>query len=407
MRIGVIDGACRSLGGHHLTSLQVIARALPGLRPVFHIHRDADPRIATLLGEVRFDFTGDPYRPTAQRQRKARRGWLWHVYQLSRRLRGRPADVIDGSCHRSDLAAILHHYGPGDHLVLPTTRLDMLSSLLDVVGEQSAASLPRLHLRFLEYADEPDRELAERSFGRLADLVSGGAPVHLYCETDTLRRFLGDSFGLRPIDPCLLQPPAADPALRDTLRGEDAALRVGFLGGSRRDKGFYRLPAIARATFSELASGPAPPLRFVVQVSGGGPEDWLRRQLAAGDGLSEGQFELVPGPLDDRSFSALLAGCDILLLPYSDRNSCRCIGSGLLIDARINGVPVVCTPQRTLEEFISPDTGLTAESDRDFGRCIVTIARDIDRFRSAAAREADHYRDLWQTNRLVTRLREA
>ena len=405
MKVGVIDGACRSLGGHHLTSLQVIRKALPDQQPVFHVHRDADPQITDLLGEVRFDFTTDPYRPTGQRQRKAKRKWLWHAYQLGRRLRGKPVDVLDGSYHRHDLAAIVRQYGHGDHLAIPTTRADMLASLLDVVESVAPDSLPHLHLRFLEYAGEHDRALADRSFSRLATFALSGAPVSLYCETETLRQYLANSFGLESIELCILQPPPPDADAQTQVERPDGFIRVGFLGGARRDKGYFRLPAIIAAAVRQETPETTPSLRFVLQVPGGKEEDWLRAKLADDEALSEDQLELVRGPLDEDRFSALLAGCDILLLPYSNRYTLRHMGSGLLIDARINGIPVVCTPHDTLTEFISAETGKVAETDGDLGRALASIAGDLDRYREAATREEADYRDLWRTNALVSRLR--
>ncbi|MEM6464270.1 MAG: glycosyltransferase [Pseudomonadota bacterium] len=402
-RIGVVDPARQQVGGHHLTSLELLEKALRPEVPAFHVNRASSPDIAQVLSDVRFSFSTDPERPTPQRRKRKSKPRRWQLWQLMRRARGYPPDILDGNCYREDLLEIISGYDSADHLIFPTTKADTLASLISVIRHIGTENIPHLHLRFLEYAPKPDRDLARGSFEQLSGLAASCPQIHLYTETETLRRYLMSRFGFREIGKSILQPTKADPNLRRSYAVENGTISVGYVGGGlRKDKGYQRLPAIFGAALQKLKSAAlAERTRFVVQISNDRRGRNLKQRLLAIPGLEPTQLKIVSGDLNLADFSALLASCDMLVFPYSDEKKAQMISSGILIDAVINAVPVICSPIETLTEFVGDDTGAIADSDEEFANAIVRMATDLEIYKKGAARYAESFRDSMSGNDLI------
>ncbi|MEL6823616.1 MAG: hypothetical protein AAFP70_17810 [Calditrichota bacterium] len=402
--IGVVDPACRSIGGHNLTSLCRLKEAMPQQNIVFHVSSSATADVKRALGNVRLDFNADPYRPAAQRERRSKRKVLWYLYQFSRLLMGKPFDALNGEYHLKEMERLFKQYDEADHLVFPTTSVDLLTSILSVIERDKGDRVPSIHMRFLEYGAEHEKKLVHQAFERLRETLNSNKRVFLYCETDTLKSHLARRHGLTKISRCILQAPPADNMDIKDYTGCGNFIRIGLLGTPRTDKGFSRLPGIIAATM-ELTHELEIPLKFVVQTTSKSDEYNDQKQGLRKAGFSRTEIEAVPGPLSERKFAALLASCDMLLLPYTARNRERIIGSGLLLDAKINAIPVICPPHDTLTEFLSVQTGANAETDEEFAGAIVQIAGNLDRYKSSAQKDAAAFQNLWHSNALTARLR--
>jgi glycosyltransferase involved in cell wall biosynthesis len=147
---------------------------------------------------------------------------------------------------------------------------------------------------------------------------------------DDVRAELGDLLGIEvawipqmlPSDGYI--PPVAKPA--------GQPVQVGLLGGARPEKGSHLIPAIIAATH-QLGR-----IEFAVQIAN---EDLSPAALAELCGI-EGQpgVRVAHGPLDLATYRTLLAGCDLILLPY-DTTAYRRRASGPFIEACVMGRPVV------------------------------------------------------------------
>ncbi|WP_136657609.1 glycosyltransferase [Nitratireductor sp. XY-223] len=399
--IAVVDPTHLENGGHHLTSLELLQRALHPHRTTFFIERHSSPQVLDVLDDVRFEFATGQHRLTVQRAKRKANIARWRVSQTVRLLSGKPADVLDGSCYVQDLLRVIDMYGPSDHLILPTARADVLCSLLTAAARRPAAHLPHMHVRLLEFASPPDRELANSGFRGLANFADGFERLKVYTETETLRRHLAERFGFKEIGSAILQPPAAE------KRPATDKISIGYLGGRlRRDKGYHRLPDIVGRTERKIA-GTAfqDKVWFVVQLQKDDTSSALREELLAVPGVSPDRFRFVDEVVDMEGFSALIAGCDVVILPYETEKNELVIGSGIVIDAVINGVPVVCAPVNGLMEFVSADAGIVAGSDEAFADAIVKIVSDIGTYKAGAARASTQLADAWRTNDLVMNVR--
>ncbi|MDA4846343.1 glycosyltransferase [Hoeflea poritis] len=407
-KVAIVDPEYQSLGGHHLTSLELLERALHPLCPACHVNSRSPQEIANVLKRVHLDFVTDPAQPARRRRIRNSNPARWYLMQAVRRLKGLPADTIDGTDYADEMFAVLSRYGPGDHLIFPTTKVDTHASLLAAIARIQPDNMPHLHLRFLEYAPKHDRSLATQCFGRLATLSRMTNRIHIYTETETLRRNLIDRFGFEKIGRVILQPSRITSPACEKRPSDNQKIRIGYVGGNlRKDKGYERLPAILSLASRKMAGAPyADTVRFVIQIADSRRGQRLKRRLRGSGAIPSGQLDFVSGPLDLTEFSALLASCDLLLFPYTRDKSEQMISSGILIDSVINGVPAICPPVPTLTEFISTETGAVADSDEEFAEAIMRLISNIGAYKAQAELASEKYADAWRSNDLVDLIRD-
>jgi glycosyltransferase involved in cell wall biosynthesis len=115
------------------------------------------------------------------------------------------------------------------------------------------------------------------------------------------------------------------------------------------------------------------------------------------------RIEFVRGPLNDNEFSRLIAGLDVMVLPYQESRGTQLQGSGLVVDATAHEVPVVATAMPTLAEFVG-DGGILVDNVRDIPLAVSRVACAPIKHRMAAKRNAQHVRELVRQNDLVSAL---
>ncbi|MCY6382812.1 glycosyltransferase [Hoeflea prorocentri] len=406
-KIAIVDPTFLEYGGHHMTCLETLQKALQPHQAVFYIHRHSSSDVSNILDDVRFEFATEQHRLSNQRVKRQMKPVRWTISQTVRRLGGKPADRLNGKHYVRELERLFDAYGPSDHLISPTTRADMLGSLITVASSRKTETLPHVHLRFLEYAPESDSALATANYERLAELSAENPHIHIYTETQTLRRHFEDRFGIKGIGSAILQPGPTVPAVERKAMSDK--IRIGYLGGNlRRNKGFERIPAIVGLTMQKVAGTALEnKIEFVIQLAHDENSIALRKELSELPGIAQGQLRFVEGDHDLEAFTALLASCDVMLFPYSQAREQVLAGSGILIDAVIHGVPLVSAPISTLSEFVEEETGKIASSDQEFADAIVEIASDIGTYGANAARRSLEFSEAWRTNDLVTNVRRS
>jgi glycosyltransferase involved in cell wall biosynthesis len=197
---------------------------------------------------------------------------------------------------------------------------------------------------------------------------------------EAVRRQVRTLFGIQQVDMLRLALPGARPALNraDRLR-TGRRFQVLYFGDLRADKGWQRVPDIAR---SLAAAGD----QFRVIMHVGNPRTLARqRNKAARDAIKAANVEIVPGYLSDHDLTQLLADADVVILPYrAEGYSTR--GSGVGLDSVAHGVPLIVSAGCTLGELVSCGNGLEAESDDDFASAIIKIRDNYPTFIAGAAR---------------------
>lgn len=131
------------------------------------------------------------------------------------------------------------------------------------------------------------------------------------------------------------------------------ALRLTYLGDARDEKGYPKLLDVQKALrSSHIETGR---VRLVAQSNfnshDGDPATATARRLLR-DCNSEG-VELVYGPLDRPSYQALIGACDVMLVPYSQRNYAA-RSSGVFAEAVAAGIPAVVPSGTWMGNVVEP-----------------------------------------------------
>ncbi|MGY3602744.1 MULTISPECIES: hypothetical protein [unclassified Bradyrhizobium] len=161
----------------------------------------------------------------------------------------------------------------------------------------------------------------------------GQSRIKIGVPTATLQEVLSDITGMKPrVYPMAYALPRLS---KQAVPAAGAALRIGWFGTARLEKGFALLPNIVKEVLDQHSR-----VNFVIQLCPGTErmekfEIELRRIAGRSDRL-----ELVEGVLSYSKYSELLMGCGIVLISYDNR---RYSGrtSSIFAEALAVGKPVV------------------------------------------------------------------
>ena len=308
------------------------------------------------------------------------------------------------SIYRSELRRLVKEFrwGPGDHVVMPTTDQQLLLAALSVCAGTAADELPRFHLRFL--CDDSCNISGHPSPMSFADMLGWlraesllNRRVFLYAETARLADWIEAIAGVRPAlapYPVFTEPrPAPAPRRR--------SLRIGYLGQARCEKGFDRLAAILRRF--EALHGQAAAKRHDVPaisalVHAAGSERMARIFEESAQDLRI-ELELIDRTVDEDEYEQILQRIDVLVLPYNvDRYARK--GSGIVQEALANAIPFVCSAETALVDFLIEKNGESARTDEEFASALLKIVLNYDRYRDRAILAAGYSRRIFEENAL-------
>lgn len=145
------------------------------------------------------------------------------------------------------------------------------------------------------------------------------------------------------------RPPASNSFMPDSLT-------FAFFGSARHEKGSDVLVA---AVNEFCLRYPDSPVRFVLQSVSGDAQLWSRLK-------GDPRIHLIPNHFAVGEYAKYLEQTDAMLLPYR-RSSYGLRVSRVVIEAMVNGIPVIVTRETTLEE-----------QARDFGAPIFCEEENID-----------------------------
>ncbi len=231
----------------------------------------------------------------------------------------------------------------------------------------SFAAEERPHLGLL-FRFEPDCESdhpvrspkwTRRAYDLLRETHAGGR-LHLLSDSETLcRRYeelIGCSLSLVPIPQSL---PYSSSNNGDVSK---RAIRLGYLGNARDNKGFPQLPKLIEACEGEISAGT---MEFRCQLHRSSGQEPASQ--AALDAMQTLPVTPVFGELDGKSYYNLLQQLDVVLLPY-ELKYYRSQTSGIFSDALAYG-KVVVVPENTwmADQLRDHGAGIIYDSSRPDG----------------------------------------
>ena len=413
----VLDPSCRSAHGHHAKSLDDLIAALAPRKPVLMVNaalpHDVFPpamgiEVHRVFKTTVYDEPGLGPRPN---DRIARRTWKLrrHVRALADESRRKWTRLLASSSPGASLAAEDWDWArwrakwpelateiariataPIHHVIAPSSDIELICGLAEQRQHISALAGAHIHARVITVTPAMARLRAHAgaSAAYRALLDKRMAGVHLYVETAAMQRHVLETYGLNSdVYPYLLAPPPfVEPAPRP---GQKRAV-FGYFGAMRNEKGFPRLlPILRELASTRRLSDPA--LAFVIHASDAddGEAAVLRNNFGAleGPGL---EIELITGALSEAEYARRFAGIDATLLPYTGKRYALS-GSGIVCEALAQGKAIVMSKGLSFAESCTPGNALEAGTDAEFAAAILTMARDIERFRKGASTRALSY----------------
>ena len=227
------------------------------------------------------------------------------------------------------------------------------------------------------------RDLYQDAFAALKQLKT--AELLVYCETqsqiDTLNTLGGDAFDIR-LYPYVASALALDHARPRGPRPDDAGspLRLGYLGGTRLERGADLIPALIRRTRRVFGDR----IAWTAQFDPDGLDPLSQDGLGADLGFmrDDPAVELTDGKVSTEAYFAMLDRMDIVVLPYRERYEVS--GSGVFVEALTLG-----------KVLVLPERGWMADFARRYGSEPVTFGAATPDAVLAAVQEAvDRYPEL-------------
>jgi len=267
----------------------------------------------------------------------------------------------------------LAEFGPGDHLLVPSADLDVVSALARVTAGQDLRDLPHINLRF--YALDLQTVSPEPATGTvIRDLLArphAAQRVSVTTELAEMAAQIGTDWGVEGDWFPYLHPLMFAPEPPPRHAEMPATLRIGFCGHGKPDKGRHWIPHIINATRTR-APDLARRICWVVQSSGTykSARDSIVPILEF-DAQNPGLLELHTQDLSDQAYDDLFRSMDIIGLPYSAGNY-RMRGSGVSAEATFSGKPFAYT-QGTLLGSIAGDSAIAATTVVEFADALIEI----------------------------------
>lgn len=181
---------------------------------------------------------------------------------------------------------------------------------------------------------------------------------------------------------------------------------VTYAGDARTEKGYHHLPRVVDA----LTRGRDRRGELCFQIQSHFPTKEGEPRAAKArmelEALAARGVHLLTSPLDSRTYAALLAQSQLVLLPY-DAEAYRNRTSGIFVEALGAGVPVIVPADTWMARQLPPGAGLTFRHPMELPSLVEQVRADYPRFRSRAEFHARKWRGMHNAERLVERLQVA
>ena len=399
----VLDPSCAAAHGHHLNSLIdlhealapraldiVVNKAMPaaGFPPEMGVRR--------LFKATIYDEPGLGPRPNG---RIARR--LWKLKRLAQSIAISSRRAVPGHKSTEDMAWSSWHTkwrelepilaqvvrAPVHHIVVPSADVELICGLIDLRPQIPALAHALIHARLITLTPQiallsAQAQATPAYRSRVHDRMSR---VLLYVETPAMQRHVAQAFGLTSdVYPYLLAPPAFEPVPRG------AGVEFGYFGGKRNEKGFGRLLAIMEQVASRRMPSD-PPLSFFIHASDVAGREAKTLQAAFAAVASAGlAVTFRAGSLEAADYNRHFSHIDAALLPYTGARY-ELSGSGIASEALQLGKALIYAQGMACGDYCGPENAIPATDNASFASAILTMARNMDRYRAGAASRAQSY----------------
>lgn len=410
----VLDPSCQAAQGHHLNSLLDLAAALAP-RPLSVVVNAAMPCAefglnATITRSFRSTVYDEPGLGPRPNGRLARRLWkLQRALQTAIASADRAQTKI--SARLSDNAALFAQdwrwsrwrkkwpelqqvlsevvNAPVAHIVVPSSDVELICGLAELRATNPFLNNATIHARLITLT--PAMALLRNdgnASSAYAELVASRMEgVHLYVETPAMKNHLADTLGLASaVYPYLLSPP------RFQHSPHTNGAMFGYFGGMRNEKGFSRLLPILRLVAErQLASDPA--ISFIIHGSDAQGEE-AERLIAEFAKIARPQMDVafIAGPLSARDYQKRFLQIDGALLPYTGARYAMS-GSGIVCEALAMGKVILLSKGLSFGGQCDASHSIESAGDSEFASAILTVSRNLEHYRAAAAIRARRYQD--------------
>ena len=277
-------------------------------------------------------------------------------------------------------------------VIIPTTdEHDFRVCLKLLKGNPNLATFSLRVLVYHKIDNLSDDERAD-----LAKLVNTESIV-LLTETVSLAKLLKDKYNLPAINsfllPCTISANKSvnSPKKREAVQAQNH-LKIGYLGGFRREKGASKLPEIltglknlvnqsdSKFSIEFIMQKAKYKSRFKLAIFNFKLMRSLRNKVKPD---REIKLTILDEELSPDLFINSIESVDLLLIPY-DEEKYRARGSGIIIDGVLAEKPIVYTEGIGMNEFLNFGNAEAATQLSDFAPNIIKILLNLKPYRNNA-----------------------
>ena len=289
---------------------------------------------------------------------------------------------------------------PADHVLILSAHPRDAAAVHLAVDRLGQDHAPTLHLEFLNalFEGDPAAEASTPSpYVRCASLLFSLAGewqasdrVRYYTDSrilsDDYQAIAGRPFGVFPI-------PFRAELLSPTPRPPSAAVRLGYFGEARDEKGFPWLPDLAEALRGDYLTPGRASLLIQANVSRPQYNPQSAKALERLKRFSPGEVRLfaAEAPLSAVEYYRMVSQADVVLLPYLNGRYRACT-SGVLAEALAMGAPVVVPARTWMAAELPAGAGETFTDFESFVGAVKRVIDNYESYRSAAQAIRDNWR---------------
>lgn len=369
-RLFIVDPQLYNYQGHHFEYNQSVAAAAAraGLEPVILAHHSFQP-----AGD-----NGRFVRPTFRFKQGEFRPNAWRI-DLARAL----------------LAASAREH---DHVFVHTVYTFELEQFQALMALRPELAVPHWHFLFrydMNQDNDFGRWALSRFFRWVENRVEFSKRIHFYTDTSALQAqfepWAGREVRVLPV------PHRTELLAACEKENTGGKLRVLYLGGARMEKGYHHLLNAVKHVKANTAPGV---VNFVLQSNPDRPPGEAEVIAARGE-MARMEGVLCPeGPFPPEEYYAMLAGADIVVLPYNAQRYRR-RSSGALAEALAAG-KVVVVPARTWMVEAAANAGHVAfESCHGLGAAIIETVNNFEALSEKSRKYAALYRLVETPDQLI------
>ncbi|HFC93584.1 MAG TPA: glycosyltransferase family 1 protein [Leucothrix mucor] len=436
-RLIIVDPSLKDSRGHHYALTQAVASSAvnSSVDVLVYANRSADAEINIAGARIRRVFSRSTYeyftliRKTDRMSLKDRLRYAAFAYipaplkKLLKRIRSKLVMTLnrvglsiarENTCKWSgDLvnelldALVDEKVSGGDRVLIHTADAVMYRAILQIIQKKfPLGEHPYYHLctpydeKIMPHTEKGISVQRVIKYFNLLNLIN--RKVFLYAENELLAQSLSRVWGVRVGS---LEIPVKKISFNKLESNhKNSILHVVYLGAAREEKGFHLLPRIISEVLKRVDGKPR--VRFSIQCS---PQivGYTAKIEAAIKKLRKcpvGIVHLIMTEQSMQEYRVMLDSADVVLLCYQQENY-RVRGSGIAVEAVVNGKNIIATPG-TYPEWIAGEAGVSASGGKEIAEAILKIYGDRDEYAMKAQKRSEWFFEETKPHEYVNKLIE-